>query len=68
MGAGRLQVTLSAIALGAVATAMLLAPANDVVIYNGSGSMQRGFYIRVADAPARGAVVTVRARDVAGAC
>ncbi len=38
---------------------------NDVIVYNDSASMPRGFYLRLSAPPLQGAMVTVRARDVA---
>jgi hypothetical protein len=39
--------------------------ARDVALYNDSTSIPRGFYVRDDGAPLRGAIVTVRAVDVA---
>ena len=39
--------------------------AQDVLIWNGTPSMPTGFYRRVANSPTLGAIVTVRAADVA---
>lgn len=52
-----------------MATSMLLAQMIaeplDVVLYNGSPSIPVGFYMRSSDVPGAGAIVTVRAREVA---
>jgi type IV secretory pathway protease TraF len=37
----------------------------DIVLYNPSQSLPAGFYLRLGQGPERGAIVTVRARDVA---
>lgn len=56
------------ILIGAVSCAFVaagFAGARDHVLYNPSESIPSGFYARIGDAPVAGAVVTVRARDVA---
>jgi type IV secretory pathway protease TraF len=54
-------------ALFAVAVIAAAAPRRNILLYNPSGSVPRGFYVR-SDAPPRiRALVTVRARDVARA-
>lgn len=52
---------------GAVAALAAAAPsaARDRLLYNNSPSVPVGLYLRIDGAPARGAFVTVRARDVA---
>ncbi|QGZ94913.1 S26 family signal peptidase [Terricaulis silvestris] len=61
----RLIVILVVCAFGAAA--MVAANADDIILYNPSPSMPVGFYVR-SDAPITiGAIVTVRARDVAEA-
>lgn len=59
--------SLAALAIGAglALCALGAAGVRDCVIHNGSDSMPRGFYLRTDAAPALGAIVTVRARDVA---
>lgn len=56
---------------GAVVAALLLTGAllspRDIVLWNGTQSMPTGLYWRTDRAPERGAVVTVRAADVAPA-
>jgi len=44
---------------------LTLVSARDIVLYNPSQSLPAGFYLRVSQEPERGAIVTVRARDVA---
>lgn len=54
------------LAAGAVAIIIVsidIAP--DFIVYNSSTSIPRGFYVRDVGAPLRGAIVTVRAVDVA---
>ncbi len=50
-------------AIGLVAAASVTSP--DVMLYNGTPSMPVGLYLRASGAVARGAIVTVRAVDVA---
>lgn len=56
---------LTCAAVCAVGAAAMTLDASPVVIFNGSPSAPRGFYVRVADAPSHGAFVTVRAAAVA---
>ncbi|MGH6951307.1 MAG: S26 family signal peptidase [Vitreimonas sp.] len=49
-----------------VAAAMLLPRVRDVILFNPSPSIPRGFYVRTNDKLRVGAVVTVRAVEVAG--
>lgn len=55
------------LALGALALTYLRFTTPDVVLFNATGSMPIGLYVRIDVAPTRGAIVTVRARDVAPA-
>ena len=58
-----LDIAIGLVALGAAALLALEVP--DRVLYNGSPSMPVGFYRRTSSPIAKGAVVTVRAVDVA---
>jgi conjugative transfer signal peptidase TraF len=49
----------------ALALAFSTFAVRDVVLYNPSSSLPSGFYVRSDDDPSPGAIVTVRARDVA---
>ncbi|HEX8903101.1 S26 family signal peptidase [Vitreimonas sp.] len=51
----------------AIAIGLAVTPAPDLVLYNATASMPVGFYWRSTDAPARHAIVTVRAQRVASA-
>lgn len=54
--------------LAAGALAIIIVSINvvpDFIVYNASTSIPRGFYVRDDGAPLRGAIVTVRAADVA---
>lgn len=62
--------TMGVLAAVFVATAALAVAAisqRDLVLFNHSPSMPVGFYVRQDTSPSRGAIVTVRARDVAPA-
>lgn len=60
--------TLALIALAALAVAALpVFSAHELLLYNPSSSISPGFYLRTAEEPRHGAVVTVRASDVAPA-
>jgi conjugative transfer signal peptidase TraF len=60
------RLTLAALAGAGVVIALLAwPPRRDVIVYNGSDSVPTGFYVRSDEPIRRGAIVTVRARDVA---
>ena len=54
--------------IGAVAIAALVRPSSlrsDVILYNPSDSLPKGFYVRASGTPRRGSIVTVKAVSVA---
>lgn len=63
----RTRIALASILVFATAVSAIAARAPTLVLYNGSPSAPRGFYIRAAEPIAPGVFVTVRAADVAPA-
>lgn len=58
---------LAAVFVATAALVMAGVSQRDLVLFNHSPSMPVGFYVRQDTSPSRGAIVTVRARDVAPA-
>ena len=50
-----------------IGIALTLVSARDIVLYNPSQSLPCGFYLRLAQEPRQGDIVTIRARDAAPA-